>query len=402
MLATRPSSALVKNRCLFSGKSQITRNKEESKCVQPVRSQVSIADFYAGKSVFITGVTGFVGKVCVEKLLYSCKDIDKVFVLVRDKKDESVSKRIDKIIDSPVFVHVSTAYCNTHVKVLDEKVYLPPAPLDDVLKYLEEPERNYNRISKLYRDRPNTYTYAKALAESYVMRSHGDIPTVIVRPSIVVSSSKEPIPGWSDTMQGSSALIASSWKGLNRVVLGHRHNVLDFIPVDYVSNLLIAAAANCHSSKDIAVHNCCTSSANPLTFDMVLKFLEKKEADKSSYNLSYPRVLFTENKQLLSLLSLLLQTGPAYAADLLRRIRGKKPIYMKIQSQLSAAHDTLDYFTSHSWIFKSNSTQQLYNSLQPSDKKEFYFDSSDINWDEYFETYLDGIERFLLKPRSRN
>lgn len=44
----------------------------------------------------------FFFQVCVEKLLYSCKDIDKVFVLIRDKKDESVAKRMDKIIESPV------------------------------------------------------------------------------------------------------------------------------------------------------------------------------------------------------------------------------------------------------------------------------------------------------------
>lgn len=62
----------------------------------------------------------------------------------------------------------------------------------------------------------------------------------------VVSSFKEPIPGWSDTIQGSTALVATSWKGLNRVILGKLNNVVDFIPVDYVSNLLVVAAAKCH------------------------------------------------------------------------------------------------------------------------------------------------------------
>ncbi|XP_026732737.1 putative fatty acyl-CoA reductase CG5065 [Trichoplusia ni] len=299
------------------------------------------------------------------------------------------------------FVHVSTAYCNTHLDVLEEKVYLPPAPLDDILKYLEEPKLNRTRISKLYRDRPNTYTFAKALAEHYVLRNHGSIPTVIVRPSIVVSSFKEPIPGWSDTIQGSTALVATSWKGLNRVVLGKQNNVVDFIPVDYVSNLLVVAAAKCHSSRDVIVHNCCTSSTQPLTLKMIVKFLHNKEADKSPYNITYPRVIFTENKQLLSILLLLLQTGPAYAADLLRRIRGKKPMYMKVQSQLRAAHNTLGYFTSNSWTFKSDSTQRLHNSLQPSDKNEFNFNPSDVKWDEFFDIYLNGIEQFLLKSRNR-
>ena len=34
-----------------------------------------IADFYNGQSAFITGATGFMGKVLVEKLLRSCPQI---------------------------------------------------------------------------------------------------------------------------------------------------------------------------------------------------------------------------------------------------------------------------------------------------------------------------------------
>lgn len=49
---------------IFPGTNQLTRS-EESKSVHSVNAPVSIADFYAGKSVFITGVTGFVGKVII-------------------------------------------------------------------------------------------------------------------------------------------------------------------------------------------------------------------------------------------------------------------------------------------------------------------------------------------------
>nr|XP_054762145.1 uncharacterized protein LOC129268642 isoform X2 [Lytechinus pictus] len=43
----------------------------------------SVGDFYAGKTLMITGATGFIGKVMLEKLLRCCPDIRKVFLLVR-------------------------------------------------------------------------------------------------------------------------------------------------------------------------------------------------------------------------------------------------------------------------------------------------------------------------------
>ena len=45
-----------------------------------------VEKFYAGKNIFVTGVTGFLGKVLVEKLLRSCKLIGNVYVLVRAKR----------------------------------------------------------------------------------------------------------------------------------------------------------------------------------------------------------------------------------------------------------------------------------------------------------------------------
>lgn len=47
---------------------------------------VSIADFYGGKNILITGATGFMGKVLVEKLLRDCRDVKNIYVLVRMKR----------------------------------------------------------------------------------------------------------------------------------------------------------------------------------------------------------------------------------------------------------------------------------------------------------------------------
>jgi alcohol-forming fatty acyl-CoA reductase len=43
---------------------------------------------------------------------------------------------------------------------------------------------------------PNTYVFTKALGEMTLGQLRGDIPVVIVRPSIITSIQKDPLPGW--------------------------------------------------------------------------------------------------------------------------------------------------------------------------------------------------------------
>ena len=60
--------------------------------------------FYEGKCILLTGSTGFVGKVILEKLLYSLPQIQRVYTLIRPKKGSSIEERFQKeIIDSPCF-----------------------------------------------------------------------------------------------------------------------------------------------------------------------------------------------------------------------------------------------------------------------------------------------------------
>lgn len=48
-------------------------------------NQLSLTQFYHSKKLLITGVTGFVGKVLLEKLLWSLPFIDQIFILIRNK-----------------------------------------------------------------------------------------------------------------------------------------------------------------------------------------------------------------------------------------------------------------------------------------------------------------------------
>ncbi|XP_045508710.1 putative fatty acyl-CoA reductase CG5065 isoform X1 [Colias croceus] len=62
-----------------------------------------IPQFYAGRSLFITGATGFMGKVLIERLLSTCPDIGTLYLLMRQKKGVTPEKRLQQLKQSQVF-----------------------------------------------------------------------------------------------------------------------------------------------------------------------------------------------------------------------------------------------------------------------------------------------------------
>lgn len=62
----------------------------------------SVKDFYRDRSIFITGGTGFMGKVLVEKLLRSCPGIKNIYLLMRPKNGQDVQQRLQELLDVPV------------------------------------------------------------------------------------------------------------------------------------------------------------------------------------------------------------------------------------------------------------------------------------------------------------
>jgi fatty acyl-CoA reductase len=63
---------------------------------------MGIKTFYRGQNIFITGGTGFMGKVLIEKLLRSCPDIKNIYVLIRHRKGYDITTRVNDMLNLPV------------------------------------------------------------------------------------------------------------------------------------------------------------------------------------------------------------------------------------------------------------------------------------------------------------
>ncbi|XP_057376134.1 putative fatty acyl-CoA reductase CG5065 [Daphnia carinata] len=65
--------------------------------------QSIISEFYNGRSVFVTGATGFMGKVLVEKLLRACPGIERLYLLMRTSGGQTADCRLQGLIQNQIF-----------------------------------------------------------------------------------------------------------------------------------------------------------------------------------------------------------------------------------------------------------------------------------------------------------
>uniref|UniRef100_A0A672Q4L3 Fatty acyl-CoA reductase n=1 Tax=Sinocyclocheilus grahami TaxID=75366 RepID=A0A672Q4L3_SINGR len=403
---------------------------------------VTIPEYYEGKNVLITGATGFMGKVLLEKLLRSCSSVKTAYVLVRPKAGQAPEARIADMINCKlfdrlreeqpdfaekivavnsdltqpdldlstedqetltgcinivfhcaatirfneplkdamqlnvlatqkmvnlahrmkhleVFIHVSTAYAHCDRELIEEVVYPPPVDyrkLIDTLEWMDDKLVSL-MTPKLLGERPNTYTYTKALAEQLIQQECGNLNVAIIRPSIVGASWKEPFPGWIDNFNGPSGIFIAS-------ALHHPPFIHSFIAEIMAS---------------LQYHVISTFKRNPL-----------EQAFRR------PNVNLTTNHLINQYWIAVSHKAPAFLYDLFLRMSGREPRMMKTITRLHKAMMVLEYFTSHSWVWNMDNITMLMNQMGSEDKKAFNIDVRQLHWAEYMENYCMGTKKYVL------
>lgn len=76
--------------------------------------ELTVPVFYRGKGILITGATGFIGKVLIEKLLRCCPEVDCLYCLIRPKNKQGIQSRLDEITNSKVIIYKSFFHAITY------------------------------------------------------------------------------------------------------------------------------------------------------------------------------------------------------------------------------------------------------------------------------------------------
>lgn len=70
---------------------------------------------------------------------------------------------------------------------------------------------------------------------------------------------------------------------------------------------------------------------------------------------------------------------------------------MRVQQKIHRAVTCLQFFTTHEWRFLNDNMMELITKMHPEDRDKFDFNVTKIEWRTYFESYVLGTRRYIMK-----
>ncbi|XP_050334697.1 fatty acyl-CoA reductase wat isoform X1 [Bactrocera neohumeralis] len=357
-----------------------------------------------------------------------CDEVEIIFNVVASVKfNEKLSDAIDinvlgtkKILDLSMemkklksLVHISTLYCNCNRKYIKERVYENDIGYEKIMQIFrifdDETLEKFRHC--LIGDMPNTYTMTKKCAENLVNHRAFYMPAGIFRPPIVMSTYKDPFPGWTDNLYGPSGLCTWSARGLVRCIYGRANCKANMVPADYCVNAMIASAwdiarrfllrkSDTQSKEELPVYNY-IFDRNNLTWGQYMRMSREgfhEPFDKALWCFSY---VIIPSKPLHYAVAFFLHNIPAYILDFIALVTGRKRIYIKAYRKISRVIYMMSWFGLKDWRFAHNNIDELDAMLcKTQERNLLQFNMATINWREYFRSYLSGIRRYFFKDND--
>ncbi|XP_024024401.1 fatty acyl-CoA reductase 2 [Morus notabilis] len=518
-----------------NGKSQAENNIAVKDLVPFVEMHdgIGILHFLRGKSFFVTGATGFLAKVLIEKMLRTTPDVGKIYLLIKAKNKEAamgrlkneiintelfkrlqqtygksyqafmlsklvpvvgnvcesdlglddalagtIAKEVDVIVNSAanttfderydvalsintkgpchlmnfskkckklkLFLQVSTAYVNgqRQGRIMEKPFRIgetiagekfisetPPGrlPMLDVKNEMKlawtskeafENNAMTQKMKELGLQRAqqygwqDTYVFTKAMGEMMIDSMRGDVPVVIIRPSVIESTCKEPFPGWMEGNRMMDPIILYYGKGQLTGFLVDPNGVLDVVPADMVVNATLAAMAKHGLSQkpDINVYQIASSVVNPLVFQDLARLLYQHYnsspcVDPSGKPIHVPSMklfrsmddfsehLWRDTAQRNGLTSM--------ASSNMKLSQKLEVICRKSVEQAKHLANIYEPYTFYGGRFDNSNTQILMESMSEEEKRKFGFDVENIDWTDYItNVHIPGLRRHVMKGRG--
>lgn len=118
-----------------------------------------------------------------------------------------------------------------------------------------------------------------------------------MRPAVIIASYTEPYQGWIDSLAASGAFTMAMCAGVIRNLIGNKENRGDLIPVDLVSNAIIAGTYYCANKDNFTVLHSGSSHINPVTwYYYACKCLKYAETQPMEQNFMKPKIILTDKK----------------------------------------------------------------------------------------------------------
>ncbi|KAK2985378.1 hypothetical protein RJ640_029335 [Escallonia rubra] len=501
---------------------------------------IGIVEFLRGKGFLITGATGFLAKVLIEKIIRTVPDVGKIYLLIKAKNKEAAMERLkNEIINTELFkclqqkygksyeafmlsklvpvlgnvcepnlganeniadviardvdvivnsaanttfderydvaldvntggpsrlmsfakkckklkllLHISTAYVNgqrqgrimekpfcvgdsiareNFVLGTSETSALPILDVEEELKLVLESKHSFqdHELAQKMKELDwkvsfhsvqarkygwqDTYVFTKAMGEMLIDNMRGEIPIVIIRPSVVESTYKEPFPGWIEGNRMMDPIILYYGKGQLSGFLVDPNGVLDVVPADMVVNTTLAAIAKhgAAGKTETNVYQIASSVVNPLVFQDLAELLHEHFnsspcLDPKGRPIHVPTMkLFNSIDDFSSHVwrDAVHRIGLTSTANPNGKLSRKlENMCGKLVEQAKYLANLYQPYTFYCGRFDNSNTQRLMGCMSGEERRMFGFDVENIDWKEYIsKVHIPGLRRHVMKGRG--
>ncbi|KAL2331938.1 hypothetical protein Fmac_019519 [Flemingia macrophylla] len=257
---------------------------------------------------------------------------------------------------------------------------------------------------------PNTYVFTKAVGEMLVEQLKGNLSVVILRPTVVTSTSKEPFPGWVEGVRTIDSLAVTYGKGKLTCFLGNINGVVDVVPADIVVNaMLVAMVAHAKQPSD-AIYHVGSSVRNPLTYqslqDYGLRYFTAKPwINKDGTPVKVGRVTVLTDMETFRRYMFIRYILPLKGLKLANAALCQYFLatYLELHKKIQVVMRLVELYRPYMFfdgVFDDMNTEKLRLAARESGTETdlFYFDTKEINWDDYFmKIHLPGIVKYIFK-----
>ncbi|KAH7688826.1 fatty acyl-CoA reductase protein [Dioscorea alata] len=309
-----------------------------------------------------------------------------------------------------MLLHVSTAYVAKEKEgiILENPIKLDDFEIDTEIKLIEkslkelkENKASNQIINSFMRELgmkrankfgwPNVYSFTKAMGEVILGRMKDDVPLVILRPTIIISTHKEPFPGWIEGVRTMDKLFVCFGNGKLHFFPASRNAILDLIPADMVVNGMLATMVSHSHQNGMFIYHVGSSNRNIVKLRFVSElfykyFLMNPCTNKDGKRIKLPKISLFPFMGIFYTYMAIRHKIPLQVLWLLAKLfcsRNMKAKYETLSAKCNYAlllAKAYQPYTSMQGRFDDTNLKKLSAKMNNKDKKVFDLDPSCIIW----------------------
>ncbi|XAR60117.1 Alcohol-forming fatty acyl-CoA reductase [Bertholletia excelsa] len=259
---------------------------------------------------------------------------------------------------------------------------------------------------------PNTYVFTKAMGEMVLGQFKENLGLVIMRPTIVTSTFKEPFAGWVEGFRTIDSVIVGYGKRKITYFPGDPETVFDLIPADMVVNAMIVAMAAHANEPNYSwemIYQVGSSTSHPLRFACLPDYSFR-------YFTNHPWIAKNGRPVKVSKLTVLNSMSSFQNYVTIRYLLPLKGLevmdkafchyfqatYLNLRRKINSVIRLVELYRPYLFmkcVYDDMNTEKLRIAAKESgiETDVFYFDPKIINWEDYFmNTHLPGVVKYLF------